>query len=283
MMRIDAHQHFWRIAERNGAWPPPELAAIHRDFLPPDLAPLLVQHGVKRTVLVQSMPNQDDTRFMLGLAKNHDFIAGVVGWVDMKQADAPEQIAALAADAHLKGLRPMLQDLEDDRWIDDAALAPAVQAMLEHGLSFDALVLPRHLPALLAFAERFPQLPIVIDHGAKPGIAQALMEPWRRDLARLAALPQVHCKLSGLVTESGADWDVARLQPYVEHILDAFGAERVIWGSDWPVLKLASDYAGWIAASDKLLAGVSDAARQAVFGLNAARFYRLGGEERTAL
>ena len=275
MMLVDAHQHFWRLADRHGAWPPPDLAAIYRDFFPPDLAPLLAQHGVARTVLVQSMPNEDDTRFMLGLAHAHPFIGGVVGWTDLKAPDAPRRIAALAADPLLKGLRPMLQDLDDDDWIDDPALAPAVAAMLRHGLSFDALVLPRHLPALLAFAQRHPILPIVIDHGAKPLIAAGVQEPWRADIARLAALPQVCCKLSGLVTEAGADWDVDRLRPYVDHLLASFGPRRLIWGSDWPVLTLAADYARWLAACAALLDGLAEADRQAVFGLNAQRFYRI--------
>jgi L-fuconolactonase len=275
MMRVDAHQHFWRIADRNGAWPPPALAAIHRDFAPSDLAPLLERHGIARTVLVQSMPNEDDTLYMLDLASRHAFIGGVVGWVDLKGADAPARIAALARDPRLKGLRPMLQDEGDERWIDDVALAPALEAMLRHGLSFDGLVLPRHLPALLAFAQRYPDLPLVIDHGAKPDIAAGELEPWRRDIAALARLPQVHCKLSGLVTEAGASWNVERLRPYADHILDAFGPRRVIWGSDWPVLHLASDYAQWIAASETLLAGLDDAARDDIFGMNAVRFYRL--------
>ncbi|MFS2077731.1 amidohydrolase [Telluria sp. Tellsp131] len=275
MMLVDAHQHFWRLADRNGAWPPPDLAAIYRDFFPPDLAPTLAQHGVARTVLVQSMPNEDDTRFMLGLAHAHPFIGGVVGWADLKAPDAPRRIAALAADPLLKGLRPMLQDIEDDDWIADPALAPSVAAMLRHGLSFDALVLPRHLPALLAFAQRHPILPIVIDHGAKPLIAAGVLEPWRTDIARLAALPQVSCKLSGLVTEAGADWDVDCLRPYVDHLLACFGPQRLIWGSDWPVLHLAADYGRWLAACASLLDGLAGADRLAVFGLNALRFYRI--------
>ena len=275
MMLVDAHQHFWRLADRHGAWPPPDLAAIYRDFFPPDLAPLLAQHGVARTVLVQSMPNEDDTRFMLGLAHAHPFIGGVVGWTDLKAPDAPRRIAALAADPLLKGLRPMLQDIEDDDWIADPALAPSVAAMLRHGLSFDALVLPRHLPALLAFAQRHPILPIVIDHGAKPLIAAGVLEPWRTDIARLAALPQVSCKLSGLVTEAGADWDVDCLRPYVDHLLACFGPQRLIWGSDWPVLHLAADYGRWLAACASLLDGLAGADRLAVFGLNALRFYRI--------
>jgi len=275
MMFVDAHQHFWRLAERNGAWPPPELAAIYRDFLPGDLTPLLDRHRIARTVLVQSMPNEDDTLFMLELARHHPFIGGVVGWVDMKAPAAAARIDALAAEPKFKGLRPMLQDLDDEHWIDDDALAPAVQAMLRHRLSFDALILPRHLPALLAFAERYPALPIVIDHGAKPLIEPGVMEPWRSDMARLAALPQVHCKLSGLVTEAGSDWDVDLLRPYVEHLVTSFGPQRLLWGSDWPVLNLAATYARWIAASETLLQGLGEADRRAVFGLNARRFYRM--------
>jgi L-fuconolactonase len=280
MMRIDAHQHFWRIADPNRSWPPPGLPALHRDFLPGELAPLLQRHGIARTVLVQSLPDEDETRFMLDLARRHDFIGGVVGWVDLKRGDAPQRIAALARDARFKGLRPMLQDLDDDCWIDDPALAPAVHAMLAHGLSLDALVLPRHLPALRRFAERFPGLPIVIDHGAKPGIAHGAIEPWRTQLARLAALPSVHCKLSGLVTDAGAGWNLARLQPYADCILELFGPGRVMWGSDWPVLDLVSDYGQWIAAGETLLANCDEAGRRAVFGLNAQAFYRIDKGER---
>jgi L-fuconolactonase len=275
MMLVDAHQHFWRLADRNGMWPPPELGAIYRDFLPGDLAPLLERHGVAKTVLVQSMPNEEDTLFMLDLARHHPFVGGVVGWVDMKAPAAGARIDALAADPGLKGLRPMLQDLDDERWIDDEALASAIQAMLRHQLSFDALVLPRHLPALLAFAERYPQLPIVIDHGAKPCIAHRLLEPWAGDIARLAAMPQVHCKLSGLVTEAGSDWDASRLWPYAEHLLANFGPQRLIWGSDWPVLNLAGNYASWIAVCESLLDGLDESDRRAIFGLNARRFYRI--------
>jgi len=275
MTRIDAHQHFWLLAARQGSWPPPELAAIHRDFVPPDLAPQLAAHGIDGTVLVQSMPNEDDTRFMLGLADHHAFIKAVVGWTDMKALNAAARIAALAAHPLLRGLRPMLQDLDEDGWIDDPRLDAAVAAMLAHGLVFDALVLPRHLAPLLAFARRHPELPIVIDHAAKPDMAGGVPPAWRADMAQLAALPNVHCKLSGMVTEAGPEWTVAQLQPYVDHLLDVFGPARLIWGSDWPVLELAASYADWIEASAALLAGLDEGQRQAVLGLNAVRFYRL--------
>ena len=273
MMRIDAHQHFWRLADRRGAWPPPQLAAIYRDFYPEDLGSLLHQNGVTATVLVQSMPNEEDTHFMLDLSGRYSFIGAVVGWTDLKASDAPQRIAALAAHPKLRGLRPMLQDLDDDAWIDDPALAPAVAAMLQHGLRFDALVLPRHLPALLRFVRRYPQLPVVIDHLAKPVMHGQPDAQWLQDMELLASEPQVHCKLSGMVTEAGPGWTVEQLRPYARHVLQAFGAERVLWGSDWPVLRLASDYGAWAAATETLLADLDPDQKKAVLGLNAQRFY----------
>jgi L-fuconolactonase len=274
-MRVDAHQHFWRISARGDAWPPPQLTALYRDFMPSDLAPLLQQHRIDATILVQSLPTADDTRFMLALAARHDFIRGVVGWVDLEAAAAPALIADFARDPLFKGVRPMLQDIADDEWILHAALAPGIDALQEHGLSMDALVLPRHLPSLLEFAGRFPALPICIDHAAKPSIAGGAMAPWMDNIARLAALPQVVCKLSGLVTEAAPDWQVAELAPYARHVLDCFGAPRVLWGSDWPVLDLATDYGRWMAASEVLLAHLDENERAQVMGLNAQRFYRI--------
>ncbi|WP_200953735.1 amidohydrolase [Duganella sp. Root336D2] len=273
MMRVDAHQHFWRLADRKGAWPPPQLAPLYRDFYPEDLGGLLRRHGVAATVLVQSLPNEADTHFLLDLSERYSFIGAVVGWADLKAPDAAQRIAALACRPKLRGLRPMLQDLDDDGWIGDPALAAAVAAMRQHGLRFDALVLPRHLPALLAFARRNPQLPIVIDHLAKPAMHSEPDTRWLSDMASLAAQPQVHCKLSGMVTEAGSGWTVAQLQPYARHILQVFGPERVLWGSDWPVLTLAAEYGAWIDASAALLAHLDEAQQRAVFGLNACRFY----------
>lgn len=276
--RIDAHQHFWRIADRTGQWPPAELAAIHRDFGPSDLEPLLAEAGIDGTVLVQTMERAADTAYMLDLAERHAFIHGVVGWTDMKAPDAPDAIARLAAAPKFRGLRPMLQDLPDDRWIDDPALDPAVEAMIAADLAFDALVLPRHLPALLAFATRHPGLCIVIDHGAKPPIAEGRMEDWRAGMGRLAALPNVWCKLSGLLTEAGGR-GIAAVRPYAGALLDLFGAGRLIFGSDWPVLRLAGDYHGWLEACHDLVPAADHAA---VFGGNAIAFYRLAAPARDA-
>ncbi|PHV34954.1 amidohydrolase [Janthinobacterium sp. BJB312] len=272
-MRIDAHQHFWQLAARAGNWPPPTLAAIHRDFAPAHLAPLLAAHGIAGTVLVQSLPSEDDTYWLLALAEQNSFIRAVVGWTDLLAPDAAAAIACLASQPKLKGLRPMLQDIDDDQWIANPALAPALAAMVEHGVRLDALVLPRHLPALLQCARDYPLLPIVIDHAAKPPIADAAFGAWREDMAQLAALPNVHCKLSGLVTEARPGWHVDDLRPYAAHVLDVFGPRRVIWGSDWPVVDLAGGYAAWLAASEALLAHLGQEDRDDIFGRNACRFY----------
>tara|TARA_R110002020_G_scaffold26380_4_gene85284 strand:+ start:147 stop:983 length:837 start_codon:yes stop_codon:yes gene_type:complete len=278
-MRIDAHQHFWRIADRQGQWPPAELGAIHRDFMPEDLQPLLAEAKVDGTVLVQTMESEADTAFMLELADQTPSILGVVGWANIKADDAPDAIAELAQHPKLKGLRPMLQDIADDHWIDDPGLKPAVSAMIDHGLVLDALVLPRHLAALLNFARRSTRLPIVIDHAAKPQISEGRYGTWRRGMAALAALPNVHCKLSGLLTEAGEQKPQA-VRPYAETVLELFGPERVIWGSDWPVLRLAGDYQHWLA---QCLDIVPADRHDAIFGSNAFRFYNLGGQRRKTL
>jgi L-fuconolactonase len=278
-MKVDAHQHFWRLADREGQWPPASLAAIHRDFGPADLAPHLQAAGVDATVLVQSLPSVADTHWMLSVAADTPWVKGVVGWVDFKASDAAEQIDTLARNPLLKGLRPMLQDLPDDDWIADPACDAAARAMQRHGLVFDALVLPRQLRGLRRFANRHPGLNIVIDHAAKPLIARGEIEPWHSDIAALAVMPQVHCKVSGLLTEAGDRADHAGLLPYVQTLWLLFGPRRLLWGSDWPVLNLVSDYADWWDLAQELAQRLHPMPQPdellALFGGNAARLYHL--------
>ena len=275
-MRIDAHQHFWAIADRGGQWPPPDLAAIHRDFAPPDLKPLLASSGIDGTVLVQSLPSLADTRFLLDIADREPFVLGVVGWVDMKAPDAAITIADIARHPKLKGLRPMLQDLPDVDWIDDPALDASVAAMLAANLVFDALVKPEHLAPLTRFARRHPDLPIVIDHCAKPDIARGDLADWRRGMDSLAAMPQVCCKLSGIVTEAGSPPDMEGVGRVSDMVLQAFGPDRVIFGSDWPVIELAGQYAEWTERVEAaVLANFGRLAIDKVLGENARRFYSL--------
>ncbi|SMF29474.1 L-fuconolactonase [Tistlia consotensis] len=274
---VDAHQHFWRLERGDYGWLTPDLAPLYRNFGPEDLAPELEACGVARTVLVQAAPTEAETGWLLDLAGRHPFVAGVVGWSDFEAADAPERIARLAERPGLKGLRPMIQDLPDPDWMLRAERAPAFEALVACGLSFDALVHPHHLPKVLRLLERHPDLPTVIDHGAKPRIRDGGFADWAPWIERLACETPAVCKLSGLATEDGPGWSAARLRPYVEHLLDCFGPERLIWGSDWPVLTLAGSYRAWHAAARSLLSGLDAAERAAVFGGNAAAFYRLGG------
>ena len=279
-MRIDAHQHYWSVAYDDYGWlqPTAALRPIHRDFAPHDLRPWLDRAGIDATVLVQAAPSEAETQRLLGCAAQPaSRVAGVVGWCDLLQPRAPERIEQLARESPLlKGLRPMLQDLPDPRWVLQPQLRPALRAMVDHGLVFDALVKgDAQLQALCEFAPAHPALTIVLDHAGKPPIATGPIDRWAAAIALLAQLPNVWCKLSGLITEAGADWSAARLQPWVDVLVDRFGPRRLIWGSDWPVLNLAGDYAAWWQASEQLLRTLAAAERDAVFGLNAVRCYRL--------
>jgi L-fuconolactonase len=275
MRRIDAHQHFWRPARGDYGWLTPDLAPLYRDFLPGDLAPLLERAGISGTVLVQAAPTEAETLFMLALAEEHAFIDGVVGWTDFAAPDAPTRITALAAHPKLVGLRPMIQDLPDDAWMLRTELAPAYEALVAHDLVFDALVFPRHLANLATLLVRHPNLRTVVDHGAKPAIASGAFDDWAAGMTIIARETSASCKLSGLVTEAGADWSVERLRPYVDHMLAEFGPSRLIWGSDWPVCTLAARYEDWLDATDRLLESCTAAERDAILGGNAAHIYRL--------
>jgi L-fuconolactonase len=271
--RIDAHQHFWQVARGDYGWLTPALGPIHRDFGPGDLAPLLARHGIAGTILVQAAPTEAETRFLLGIAAKTPFVAGVVGWTDFDAPDVARRIAALAADPLLLALRPMVQDIADEAWLARPELAPAFEAMIAHDLVFDALLKPEHIPAALAMLARHPALPVVIDHAAKPDLITGDLAAWREGITALAAYPGTLCKLSGLVTEAAPDWTVETLRPVVEHLLATFGPQRLIFGSDWPVVTLRADYARWFETATTLLAGCTAAERDAIFGGNAARTY----------
>ncbi len=275
MPRIDAHQHFWQVSRGDYGWLTPALTNLYRDFLPPDLAPLLAGAGIDGTILVQAAPTEAETDFMLSLAESHEFIRGVVGWVDFEAQDAPERISKRAAHPKLKGLRPMIQDIADPLWILRPDLDDAFVAMTDHDLVFDALVLPRHLQSLSERLARHPALRTIIDHGAKPAILAGDFDDWARDMSHLARTSSAFCKLSGLMTEAGPDWTIDMLRPYVEHLLNQFGPDRLIWGSDWPVCTLAGEYERWIEATEALLINPGADERAAVLGGNAARLYRL--------
>lgn len=279
---IDAHHHFWQIGKHDCIWPTQDLTAIYRDFGVADLLPLAKFAGVTGSVVVQSQESDADTDYLLAQAEQSDFIKAVVGWVDLASAVAPERIAQLAAQPKLRGLRPMLQGLPDDGWILRPELEPAIAAMKEHQLAFDALVYTRHLPHLEEFARRHPDLPIVIDHAAKPAViaTDRPAEDWCAAMGRIAKLANVYCKISGLPTEAGKDQGLAEMLPYIQHLIGAFGAERLMWGSDWPVIGLApnkqlSIYKNWLNLVHQALAGGKVSDIESVFIGTSLRFYRI--------
>jgi L-fuconolactonase len=275
-MIIDAHFHCWRLDRGDYGWLTPALDPIHRDVSIADWRRESQPHGVQGGVLVQAAPTEAETRFLLDAAAQDHAVLGVIGWTDLLAADAPERIAALAA-AHpkLKGLRPMLQDIADPDWILQPALRPALDAMAAQGLVFDALVKPEHLPRVRTLCEHHPTLAVVIDHGAKPDIARGQWSPWAEQMERIARETNALCKLSGLLTEAGSRPSPAAARRWATHLLQTFGPQRLVWGSDWPVLELAARYGDWWNETQSLLAGLTASERDAVLGGNAARLYRL--------
>jgi len=273
---VDAHHHVWTLSRGDYGWLTPDLAPIYRDYSLKDLAPLREQANVTATVLVQAAPTVAETQHLLDIAKrSHDVVKGVVGWVDLAAADAIPTLTRLARNTLLKSVRPMLQDLPDDAWILRAEVGRTLSALPRIGLRFDALVKPAQLPALLTMLERHPDLAVVIDHGAKPAIAHGMWEPWARYMRAAANNPRVRCKLSGLVTEAGSGWTIDMLRRYVDYLAEIFGPQRLMWGSDWPVVNLAATYQSWYAATVALTSGWSMDDRGALMGGTARRFYGL--------
>jgi L-fuconolactonase len=264
MTRVDSHQHFWRLDRGDYGWLSPALEPIYRDFLPEHLAPAIARAGIGQTVLVQAAPTVPETHYLLSLARDNPFIAGVVGWVNFEAANAAEVIENLALDAKLLGLRPMIQDIADTEWMLREDLAPAFEAMIDQGLTFDALVLPRHLPALRELIARYPDLVMVLDHGAKPPIAFGDIADWKKEISALARETPIVCKLSGLVTEA-LSADAAVLRDSVEHLLAEFGPRRLMWGSDWPVCELVCSYDDWRGTTETLLAALTDDERESIY------------------
>jgi L-fuconolactonase len=276
---IDAHFHIWQVSRGDYGWLTADLAPIYRDVSPSDWRAVSVPHGITGGVLVQAAPTQAETHFLLEQADAHPEVLGVVGWVDLLAADAPANITALAQHPKLKALRPMLQDIADPRWMLQDALTPSLMAMTELGLVLDLLVKPHHLPHVLSLAARHPRLSMVIDHAAKPNIAASQWEPWASLLTRIAQDTHAICKLSGLLTEAGPSPAAAVVLPWGAHVLNTFGAQRVMWGSDWPVLELAGHhidhYAGWFEACQQMASALSPSEQADLFGGTARRTYRL--------
>jgi L-fuconolactonase len=276
-MRIDAHHHVWDLAVRDQPWTA-DLPGLHRSFDLAELRPSLLAHGVDATVVVQTITVADETPELLALATREPLVAGVVGWVDLTAPDVADRLAVLLAQSgHLVGIRHQVQGEPDPRWLCRDDVRRGLAAVAAAGLVYDLLVVPPQLPAAIETVAALPELTFVLDHAGKPTIASGGgLASWRSDIRVLAALPNVAVKLSGLITEADhATWTVDQLRPYVHTLLDAFGADRVMFGSDWPVCLLAGSYDDVIAAAEVLTGGLDAAEQAAVFGRTAAHWYRI--------
>jgi L-fuconolactonase len=277
-MNIDSHQHFWQLSQPfDYRWlDAPALAPIKRDFLPEHLKPHLDAVGVQKSVFVQTQHNLDENRWALSLADRHPFIAGVVGWVDLRSPACEEQLLEMRRHPKFVGVRHITQDEPDDEFILRPEVVRGLKVLQKHGVPFDLLFYHRHLPLLPALARQLPDLPMVIDHLAKPAIKDQAIFDWLLALRSASAFPNVFCKLSGLVTEAEwGNWCAEDLEPYVRAAVDLFGPERCMFGSDWPVCELAASYEQVHAVLIEALGPLSDSERSAIFGGTAARFYRL--------
>jgi L-fuconolactonase len=273
-MIIDAHQHFWRYEPRAYAWIDDRMDALKRDFLPVDLVPHLDQASVEATIAVQTQHTVEETEWLLGLAGAHPFIAGVIGWVDLQADDVEATVARMSEHPALSGIRHIVQSEADDDFLLGSAFGRGIAALGPAGLAYDILIYPRHLAVAADFVARYPSQTFVLDHLAKPEIRRGAIDEWANDLRRLAAAPNVWCKLSGLVTEAdwGA-WTAAQIEPYLEVAFGCFGAARLIAGSDWPVCTLAADYSRTMAVVRDYVARFTSAERDAVLGGNARTVY----------
>lgn len=267
---IDAHVHIWRLGSNGCTWPTPDLAAIHRDFGLTDMAATLADTGVDQVVLVQSQESEDDTVWLLAEAAASPLAAGIVGWVEPSE-DPRQRIAGLQGQGPLVGLRVMAQD-RPAAWLADPALHGQFRALADLGLSLDLLVRPQHLACCADLADAFPTARMIVDHIAKPLIAAGGFAAWREAIAPVAERPNMMCKLSGLITETASGAAMESLAPYVEAALNLFGPERLVWGSDWPVILLNGAYRGWLDLARSVIPARH---HEAVFGSNARRFYGL--------
>jgi len=276
MIRIDTHQHFWNYDPVRDAWITPDMAVIQRDFLPEDLKPLYEAAGVSACVAVQADQSEAETQFLLGLADRHPFIAGVVGWVDLQAADVADQLAYFSLHPKFKGVRHIVQGEQDPQFMLRPAFRQGIAALAPYGLTYDILVRSHQLAMVLAFLEYFPDQPFVIDHAAKPDIRAGVHQPWADQMRAIAAHPNVYCKLSGMVTEADwAGWKPDDFRFYVEHLLEIFGPERLMYGSDWPVCLVAASYPQVVSLADGFISQLSKAEQERIWYRNALSFYHL--------
>ena len=275
-MRLDAHQHFWHYSPTEHTWMTDEMEVLKHSYLPSDLEPLLQSIHFDGCIAVQARQSIEETRFLLELADQYDFIKGVVGWVDLRSDNLSQQLQQFARHPKFVGVRHVVQDEPDDNFLLRPDFRKGIARLHEYNLTYDLLLLPRHLKPAAKLVKEFPDQPFVLDHLAKPNIAKARISPWQQDLRQLAQFQNVSCKLSGLVTEAASkQWTPQQLEPYLDIAEAAFGWKRLMIGSDWPVCTLSGDYKPVMELVIDYVQKYSAEAQAAILGDNCARFYKL--------
>jgi L-fuconolactonase len=275
-MKIDAHQHFWHYTPEEYGWIGPEMGILQKEHLPNDLVPLLEAAGIEGTVAVQARQTLDETQWLLELADRYPFIKGVVGWVDLRSPELRGQLERFCAHSKFRGVRHVVQDEPDDQFMLREDFFRGLGTLAEFNLAYDILIFTRHLPAACVLVERFPGQRFVLNHIAKPFIKDGKVTPWDVDIRRLAAYPNVFCKVSGMVTEADwHQWQPADFRPYLDIVFEAFGSKRIMFGSDWPVCTLAGTYADVVKIVSGYVQQFSEEEQADIWGETARRFYGL--------
>ncbi len=278
-MRIDSHQHFWHYNPNEHVWMTDEMKLLKHDYLPEDLKPRLDRAGIHGTVAVQARQSLQETDWLLELADQHDFIKGVVGWVDLRSPQVREQLRGYARRPKLRGVRHVVHDEPDDRFMLLPEFLRGLALLEEFNLTYDLLLFPKHLPVATEVVAQFPRQRFVLDHIAKPLIKTQAFGPWDQDLRAMARFDNVWCKVSGMVTEAAwGQWKLADFKRYLDVVFDCFGPERLMFGSDWPVCTLAAQYAEVVLIVQDYIRGLSVEAQDRIFGGNAVEFYGLAAE-----
>ncbi len=278
LSHVDAHHHFWNPPRGDYGWMPPDDAVLSRTYTPADLSSAMTKTQVTETVLVQAAPTVNETEYLLGIADATPTVAKVVGWINFEDKRELETLKRFADHPKFSGVRPMIQDLPNDDWMLRDDIQWAYQALIDLDLTFDCLGFPRHLANFHTLLTRYSELRAVVDHCMKPQIregSETHFTMWADGLQRLAEETSAYCKLSGLVTEADVDWSAETLSPYTDHVINVFGADRVMWGSDWPVARLRLEYEEWFEMSQALTSSLSDTQRQSIFSDTARQFYRI--------
>lgn len=273
-MQLDAHQHFWRYDARRDTWIGDHMATIKRDFLPADLAPELAANAIDASIAVQADQSETETQFLLELASSNPKIAGVVGWLDLRNPQVEERLQYFSQFEKLCGFRHIVQSEPDQNFLLQPDFVRGLQALAQAGFTYDILIYAHQLPAAIRLADKLPQQQFVLDHIAKPAIARGELSRWREHIQELARSPNIYCKLSGLVTEANwRQWSAEDFKPYLDVVFGAFGPQRLMFGSDWPVCLLAASYGQVKALIGDYVAQFAPTSEAAIFGENAMRFY----------